>query len=78
MFNTKNLNKMVNWNIINGNGRRFSSKTIRKNILMYMTKNHQGGLVASIERKYNAYRINLMSGLSLIFDADGRYVKTNA
>lgn len=69
---------MVNWNLINGKGRKFSSKTIRKNILMYMTKNHQGGLVASIERKYNAYSINLMNELSLIFDADGRYVKTNA
>ncbi|MCS3532361.1 PepSY-like domain-containing protein [Chryseobacterium sp. JUb7] len=69
---------MVNWNLINGKGRKFSSKDIRKKILSHMTRNHQGNLVESIEKKYNAYKISLMNGLSLIFDADGRYVKTTS
>ncbi|WP_438560932.1 hypothetical protein [Chryseobacterium artocarpi] len=42
-----------------------------------MTKHHPCSVVSSIEKKYNAYKIHLMSGLCLIFDADGRYVKTN-
>jgi hypothetical protein len=67
---TNKIKDMINWNIMTG-------KTIRKNILSYMTRNHPGSWVNSIERKYNAYKINLMNGLSIIFDADGRHIKTN-
>lgn len=68
---------MVNWNVINGNGGKFSSKEIRKNMLNYMTRHHHGNLVDSIEKKYNEYKVSLMNGLSLIFDADGKYRKTS-
>ncbi|MCA6067435.1 hypothetical protein JI747_009625 [Chryseobacterium sp. RG1] len=64
---------MVNWNVINGNGGKFSSKEIRKNMLNH----HQGNLVDSIEKKYNEYKVSLMNGLSLIFDADGKYRRTS-
>lgn len=68
---------MVNWSLINSNGRKLSSSKIRKSIVSFMTKHHPCSVVSSIEKKYNAYKIHLMSGLCLIFDADGRYVKTN-
>lgn len=69
---------MANWSLITGIGRKISSKVIRTNIVKHLTKHHQGSLVHSIEKKFNAYKINLMCGLSLIFDADGRYVKANS
>lgn len=68
---------MVNWSLINSNGRKRSSSKIRKSIVSFMTKHHPGSVVNLIEKKYNAYKIHLMNGLCLIFDADGRYVKTN-
>ena len=66
---------MVNWNLINSDGRKTSSVQIRKNIVSFMTRNHPCSVIASIERKYNAYKIHLMNGLCLVFDADGRFVK---
>ncbi|WP_179077970.1 PepSY-like domain-containing protein [Chryseobacterium sp. RU37D] len=69
---------MANWNLIKGHNKKFSAKSIRKSILEYLTTHHQGSLVSSIEKKYNAYKINLMNGLSLIFDAHGRHVKTSS
>ena len=68
---------MVNWNLINSSGREISSAQIRKNMVSFMTRNHPCSVIDSIERKYNAYKIQLMSGLCLVFDADGRYVKSN-
>lgn len=68
---------MVNWNVINSNGRKISSAKIRKNIVSFMTRNHPCSIIDSIERKYNAYKIHLMNGLCLVFDADGRNVKSN-
>jgi len=68
---TSKIKDMVNWNIMTG-------KAIRKNILSYITRNHSGSWVDSIEEKYNAYKINLMNGLSIIFDANGRHIKTNS
>ncbi|MDG4650792.1 hypothetical protein V2E39_08665 [Chryseobacterium arthrosphaerae] len=68
---------MVNWNLIRSNGGNISSREIRKSIVSFMTKHHPCSIVNSIEKKYNAYRIQLMNGLSLIFDAEGRYVKTD-
>ncbi|AZA52445.1 PepSY-like domain-containing protein [Chryseobacterium sp. G0201] len=68
---TSKIKDMVNWNIMTG-------KAIRKNILSYITRNHPGSWVDSIEEKYHAYKINLMNGLSIIFDADGRHIKTNS
>ncbi|WP_346722902.1 PepSY-like domain-containing protein [Chryseobacterium gleum] len=68
---------MVNWNIINSNGRKISSAQIRKNIVSFMTRNYPGSIIDSIEKKYNAYKIHLMNGLYLVFDADGRNVKSN-
>lgn len=68
---------MVNWSLINSNGRKLSSSKIRKSIVSFMTKHHPCSVVNSIEKKYNAYKIHLMNGLCLVFDADGRYVKTN-
>lgn len=68
---------MVNWSLINSNGRKASSAKIRKSIVSFMTKHHPCSVIDSIEKKYNAYKISLMNGLCLIFDADGRYVKTN-
>lgn len=68
---------MVNWSLINSTGRKLSSSKIRKSIVSFMTKHHPCSVVSSIEKKYNAYKIHLMNGLCLIFDADGRYVKTN-
>lgn len=65
------IKDMVNWNIMTG-------RAIRKSILSYITRNHAGSWIASIEEKYNAYKINLMNGSSLIFDAKGRYIKTNS
>ncbi|WP_160138019.1 PepSY-like domain-containing protein [Chryseobacterium sp. c4a] len=68
---------MVNWSLINSNGKKASSAKIRKSIVSFITKHHPCGVIDSIEKKYNAYKINLMNGLCLIFDADGRYIKTN-
>ncbi|MCJ7933692.1 MAG: hypothetical protein MUW56_08685 [Chryseobacterium sp.] len=68
---------MVNWNLIRSNGRSVSSNKIRKNIVSFMTKHHPCSVVNLIEKKYNAYTIHLMNGLCLIFDADGRFVKTS-
>ncbi|WP_155844955.1 hypothetical protein [Chryseobacterium daeguense] len=58
---------MVNWNTINRN--------VRQNILSYITRNHSGSVVDSIEEKFNAYKINFMNGLSLFFDKNGQYLK---
>ncbi|WP_126652657.1 PepSY-like domain-containing protein [Chryseobacterium aureum] len=66
---------MVNWNVINSSGRKISSAQIRKNIVSFMTRNHPCSVIDSIERKYNAYKISLINGLCLVFDADGRIVK---
>jgi len=66
---------MVNWNLINSDGRKISSAQIRKNMVSFLTRNHPCSVIDSIERKYNAYKIQLMSGLCLVFDADGRFVK---
>jgi hypothetical protein len=66
---------MVNWNLINSSGRKISSAQIRKNMVSFLTRNHPCSVIDSIERKYNAYKIQLMSGLCLVFDADGRFVK---
>lgn len=68
---TTKTKDMVNWNIMTG-------KAIRKSILSYITRNHAGSWIASIEEKYNVYKINLMNGSSLIFDAKGKYIKTNS
>ena len=68
---------MVNWNLINSSGRKISSAQIRKNMVSFLTRNHPCSVIDSIERKYNAYKIQLMSGLCLVFDADGQYVKSN-
>lgn len=68
---------MVNWSLINSNGRKRSSAKIRKSIVSFMTKHHPCSVIQSIEKKYSAYKIQLMNGLWLIFDEDGRFVKTN-
>nr|WP_315027310.1 hypothetical protein [uncultured Chryseobacterium sp.] len=68
---------MVNWSLIRSNGRKSSSNKIRKSMVSFMTKHHPCSVVQSIEKKYNAYKIELMSGISMIFDANGRFVKTN-
>lgn len=68
---------MVNWSLINSDGRKASSAKIRKSIVSFMTKHHPCSVVDSIEKKYNTYKIHLMNGLCLIFDEDGRYIKTN-
>lgn len=68
---------MVNWSLINSNGRKASSVRIRKSIVSFMTKHHPCSVVQSIEKKYNAYKIHLMNGLCLIFDSDGRFVTIN-
>jgi uncharacterized membrane protein YqjE len=68
---------MVNWSLIRSNGRKTSSHKIRKSIVSFMTKHHPSTVVQSIEKKYNAYKIELMNGISLVFDANGRFVKTN-
>ncbi|MGU3376659.1 PepSY-like domain-containing protein [Chryseobacterium sp. M5A1_1a] len=68
---------MVNWSLIRSNERKVSSIEIRKSIVSFMTKHHPCSVVNSIEKKYNAYKIHLMNGMCLIFDADGRFVKSN-
>lgn len=68
---------MVNWSLINSDGRKASSAKIRKSIVSFITRHHPCSVIDSIEKKYNAYKINLMNGLCLIFDADGHYIKTN-
>ncbi len=68
---------MVNWSLINSNGRKRTSAKIRKSIVSFMTKHHPCSVIQSIEKKYNAYKIHLMNDLCLIFDADGRFVTTN-
>ncbi|ROH98566.1 hypothetical protein EGI16_20850 [Chryseobacterium sp. G0240] len=67
---------MVNWNLIRSNGKKSSSYIIRKSIVSFMTRYYPCSVVHSIEQKYNAYKIQLMNGLCLIFDANGRYVKS--
>ncbi|WP_262888176.1 hypothetical protein [Chryseobacterium gallinarum] len=42
-----------------------------------MTKHFPCSVVHSIEQKYSAYKIHLLNGLCLIFDANGRYVKSS-
>lgn len=68
---------MVNWSLINSNGRKRSSSKIRKSIVSFMTKHHPCSVITSIDKKYNAYKIHLMNDLCLIFDADGHFVKAN-
>lgn len=67
---------MVNWSLINSDRRKASSAKIRKSIVSFLTTNHPCSVIDSIEKKYSAYKIYLMSGLCLIFDEDGRHVKT--
>ncbi|KPE51350.1 hypothetical protein [Chryseobacterium indologenes] len=74
--NTLNLNIMVNWNIISGSGESTSSGRIRKMILSFLTKHYPCSIVDSVEKKFNAYKISLMNGICLTFDADGRHIKT--
>ncbi|HCA09133.1 hypothetical protein [Chryseobacterium sp.] len=66
---------MVNWSIINSSGAQ-SSQSVRKNMVSFLTRNYPCSVVDAIEKKYNAYKIYLMSGLCLTFDAEGRAVKT--
>lgn len=68
---------MVNWNLIRSNGGTVSSAGIRKNIVSFITRHYPCSVVESIERKYNAYKICLINGLHLVFDAEGHYVKTH-
>ncbi|WP_265132574.1 hypothetical protein [Chryseobacterium oranimense] len=68
---------MINWNIMNSREGNVSSQSIRKNVLSFLTRYYPGSVVDSIEKKYNAYKIYLISGLCLTFDAAGRHVKTN-
>ncbi|PWN66960.1 hypothetical protein C1631_019795 [Chryseobacterium phosphatilyticum] len=68
---------MVNWSLIRNNGRKTSSHKIRKNIVSFMTMHYPCSVVQSIEKKYNAYKIELMSGISLVFDANGSFIKTH-
>ncbi|REC74290.1 hypothetical protein DRF57_14690 [Chryseobacterium rhizosphaerae] len=74
---TPKFKNMINWNIIRNTGREASSNKIRKSIVSFITRHHPCSVVSSIERKYNAYKIQLMSGMCLVFDADGRFVKMN-
>lgn len=67
---------MVNWNIINSNGGNQSSQVIRKAIVSVLTRHYPGSLVEFIEKKYNAYKIYLMSGHCLTFDVNGRHIIT--
>ncbi|MDQ0783547.1 PepSY-like domain-containing protein [Chryseobacterium sp. W4I1] len=67
---------MVNWNIINSSERDTSSQSIRKAIVSVLTRHYPGSIVDCIEKKYNAYKIHLMNGLCLTFDADGRRINT--
>lgn len=76
-MNTLNPDIMVNWNIITGNGGNTSSGRVRKIIVSFLTKHYPCSIVDSIEKKFNAYKISLMNGLCLTFDADGRHIKTN-
>lgn len=68
---------MVNWCLINSDGRKASSAKIRKSIVSFLTRNHPCSVIDSIEKKYNAYKIHLINGLCLIFDENGHHVKTN-
>ncbi|MGN7866535.1 hypothetical protein [Chryseobacterium sp. 22458] len=68
---------MVNRNLIRSNEGNIFSREIRKSIVSFMTMHHPCSVVNSVEKKYNAYKIHLMDGLCLIFDTEGRYVRTN-
>ncbi|UIR55792.1 hypothetical protein LZQ00_16185 [Sphingobacterium sp. SRCM116780] len=59
---------MVNWNLIN-------SRTIRKDIVTYITRNYPSVVVDSIEKKEDAYRINLMNDFYLMFNKKGDFVE---
>lgn len=76
-MNTLKLNIMVNWNIIKSSEEQVSSQSIRKTIVSFLTRHYPCSVVDSIEKRYNAYKIHLMGGLCLTFDACGRPVKTN-
>lgn len=54
-----------------------SSAQIRKNMVSFMTRNHPCSIIDSIEKEHSAYKIHLMNGLCLVFDADGLNVKSN-
>ncbi|MGG5209646.1 hypothetical protein ACQWU4_11910 [Chryseobacterium sp. MIQD13] len=68
---------MVNWNIISNREGNKPSQSVRKSMVSFLTRHYPCSVVDSIEKKYSAYKVYLMSGLCLTFDADGRYVKTN-
>ncbi|WP_157676816.1 hypothetical protein [Chryseobacterium sp. T16E-39] len=60
---------MVNWNII--------SKESRRNILVFITKNHPSVVVESINKIRDIYRIHLLNGKILSFRVDGSFIKNN-
>ncbi|MCT2564404.1 hypothetical protein [Chryseobacterium herbae] len=69
---------MVNWNIINSSKGNQSSQSVRKSIVSFLTRHYPCSVVDAIEKKYNVYKVYLMSGLCLTFDADGGAVKTRS
>lgn len=68
---------MVNWSIISNREGNRSSQSVRKSMVSFLTRHYPCSVVDLIEKKYNAYKIYLMSGVCLIFDTDGRHVKTH-
>ncbi|MDH6251341.1 hypothetical protein M2347_001068 [Chryseobacterium sp. H1D6B] len=59
---------MVNWSLM-------SSRAVRKNIVIYLTKYYPCTVIDSIEKTQNTYKINLLNGLKLVFGADGSFMK---
>lgn len=67
---------MVNWNLIAGTDKKFSSQDIRRTILNYIIHNYPANQIEFIEKDSNSYRIDIRGGDSLIFDFKGQFVKT--
>ena len=66
---------MVNWNLIAGLDREFSSQDIRRNILTYIIQNYPATQIDFIEKDQHSYRIDIRGGDSLIFNFKGQFVR---
>lgn len=66
---------MVNWNLIAGLDREFSSQVIRRNILTYIMQNYPATQIEFIEKDQHSYRIAIRGGDSLIFNFRGQFLK---
>lgn len=64
-----------NWEEVDGNKTAIPNSVIPKNIATYLTANYKGQAIEKIEREKYKYKVELLNGLDLEFDADGKFLR---